>query len=62
MWDGIFSPQVLNVDSTDVSLLVTEPYFNLPNVQETYDQLIFEEYEFPSYYRCTRAYPRFYAS
>ena len=38
----------------DTSLLVTEPYFNLPNVAETYDQMIFEEWEFASYYRCTR--------
>jgi actin-related protein 6 len=42
------------VDTTQSSLLITEPYFNLPNIQDTYDQLIFEEYEFSSYYRCTR--------
>ena len=35
-------------------LLITEPYFNLPNIQDQYDQFIFEEYEFASYYRCTR--------
>lgn len=33
---------------------MTEPYFNLPNIQETYDQMVFEEWEFDSYYRCTR--------
>lgn len=33
---------------------MTEPYFNLPNIAETYDQMIFEEWEFASYYRCTR--------
>jgi actin-related protein 6 len=33
---------------------VTEPYFNLPNVQDVYDQFIFEEYEFQSYLRCCR--------
>jgi len=42
------------VDTTDSSLLITEPYFNLPNIQDVYDQMIFEEYEFRSYYRCTR--------
>lgn len=36
------------------SLLITEPYFNLPNIQDVYDQFVFEEYEFDSYYRCTR--------
>jgi actin-related protein 6 len=35
-------------------LLVTEPYFNLPNIAETYDQMVFEEWEFDSYFRCTR--------
>ncbi|KAF8956525.1 actin-related protein Arp6 [Flammula alnicola] len=55
VWDGIFSDEVLGVDTTQASLLITEPYFNLPNIQDVYDQLIFEEYEFSSYYRCTPA-------
>ncbi|TFK27592.1 actin-like protein ARP6 [Coprinopsis marcescibilis] len=55
VWDGIFSDQVLNVDTTESSLLITEPYFNLPNIQDVYDQLIFEEYEYHSYFRCTAA-------
>ncbi|KAF8886226.1 actin-related protein Arp6 [Gymnopilus junonius] len=55
VWDGIFSDEVLGVDTTQSSLLITEPYFNLPNIQDTYDQLIFEEYEFDSYYRCAPA-------
>ncbi|KDR83036.1 hypothetical protein GALMADRAFT_58042 [Galerina marginata CBS 339.88] len=55
VWDGVFSDQVLGVDTTETSLLITEPYFNLPNIQEVYDQLIFEEYEFSSYHRCTSA-------
>lgn len=55
VWDGIFSDEVLGVDTTNSSLLITEPYFNLPNIQEVYDQFVFEEYEFQSYYRCTPA-------
>ncbi|KAJ3574134.1 hypothetical protein NP233_g1962 [Leucocoprinus birnbaumii] len=55
IWDGIFSTEVFNVDTTEASLLLTEPYFNLPNVQDVYDQLVFEEYEFQSYFRCTSA-------
>ncbi|PPR05407.1 hypothetical protein CVT24_008021 [Panaeolus cyanescens] len=55
VWDGIYSEEVLGLDTTQASLLITEPYFNLPKVQEIYDQLIFEEYEFNSYYRCTPA-------
>lgn len=42
------------INPTETSLLVTEPYFNLPNIAETYDQMIFEEFEFQSYFRCTR--------
>ncbi|TEB40080.1 actin-related protein Arp6 [Coprinellus micaceus] len=52
VWDGIFSDQV---DTTESSVLVTEPYFNLHNLQEVYDQFMFEEYEFQSYYRCPPA-------
>ncbi|KAJ3711728.1 actin-related protein Arp6 [Lentinula raphanica] len=55
IWDGIFSQEVLGVDSTESSLILTEPYFNLPNIQEIYDQFVFEEYEFSSYHRCTPA-------
>lgn len=47
------SPQI---DTTQSSLLLTEPYFNQPNIQDIYDQFIFEEYEFQSYYRCTREF------
>ena len=42
------------INPVETSLLVTEPYFNLPNVAETYDQMVFEEWEFASYFRCTR--------
>lgn len=36
---------------------MTEPVHNLPNVQEHYDQIVFEEYEFASYLRCPGASP-----
>ncbi|KZS97377.1 actin-like protein Arp6 [Sistotremastrum niveocremeum HHB9708] len=55
VWDGIFD-KVLNVEPSQTSLLITEPPFNLPNIQEQYDQLIFEEYEFESYYRAPAAF------
>jgi actin-related protein 6 len=44
----------IQINTMESSLLITEPYFNLPNIQEVYDQFVFEEYEFQSYYRCTR--------
>ncbi|THU92450.1 actin-like protein ARP6 [Dendrothele bispora CBS 962.96] len=55
IWDGVFSDQILNINTTESSLILTEPYFNLPNIQEVYDQFVFEEYEFSSYHRCTPA-------
>ncbi|ETW81470.1 hypothetical protein HETIRDRAFT_318154 [Heterobasidion irregulare TC 32-1] len=55
IWDGMFSEDVLAIDTSESSLLITEPYFNLPNIQEVYDQFVFEEYDFQSYYRCTPA-------
>ncbi|KAK0187703.1 actin-like protein ARP6 [Armillaria mellea] len=55
IWDGVFSPAVLGIDTTHASLLLTEPYHNLPNIQAVYDQFVFEEYQFASYYRCTPA-------
>lgn len=44
------------MEPNEISLLLTEPYFNLPNVQEVYDQFVFEEYEFQAYHRCTRTF------
>jgi actin-related protein 6 len=38
------------------SFLVTEPNFNMHNIQETYDQMVFEEWDFASYYRCPCEY------
>ncbi|WWD21521.1 actin-like protein ARP6 [Kwoniella shandongensis] len=55
IWDRVFSPAGMNVNPTETSLLVTEPYFNLPNIAETYDQMVFEEWEFSSYFRSTPA-------
>ncbi|KAL1928194.1 hypothetical protein VTP01DRAFT_3110 [Rhizomucor pusillus] len=52
VWNRLFG-QVLKVDPKQTRLLITEPCFNLPNIQEAYDQIIFEEYEFASCYRTT---------
>lgn len=40
------------VDTRKCALAMTEPYFNLPNVQSVYDQFVFEEYGFGAYHRC----------
>jgi actin-related protein len=46
----------LQISPAETSLLITEPYFNLPIIQDLYDQFVFEEYEFNSYHRCARQY------
>ncbi|KAJ7895533.1 actin-related protein Arp6 [Mycena olivaceomarginata] len=55
VWDGVLSDEVLNVNPTESTILMTEPYFNLPKIQEVYDQFIFEEYEFQAHLRSTPA-------
>ncbi|KAI8146488.1 actin-related protein 6-like protein, partial [Fennellomyces sp. T-0311] len=50
IWNRVFE-KVLQVEPRDSRLLITEPCFNLANIQEAYDQMIFEEYEFASCYR-----------
>ncbi|KAJ6514420.1 actin-like protein ARP6, partial [Mycena vitilis] len=55
VWDGILSDEVLNANPTESTVLMTEPYFNLPKIQEVYDQFIFEEYEFRAHLRATPA-------
>ncbi|KAL1740987.1 actin-domain-containing protein [Schizophyllum fasciatum] len=55
VWDGVFSQDVLGINTQQSSLILTEPYFNLPNIQTTYDQFVFEEYEFKSNCRRTPA-------
>lgn len=49
-------PDTKQTSPAESSLLITEPYFNLPNLQDVYDQFVFEEYEFQSYYRCVREF------
>ncbi|KAI0079499.1 actin-like protein ARP6 [Panus rudis PR-1116 ss-1] len=55
IWDDLFTPKIIGTEPTSASLLITEPYFDLPNIQDVYDQFVFEEYEFHSYFRCTPA-------
>jgi hypothetical protein len=52
VWDRVFNQ--IKIKPSETSLLVTEPYLNLPSLAETFDQMVFEEWEFQSYYRCSR--------
>lgn len=57
----LFTIVPVQVNPQETSLLVTEPYLNLPNVANTYDQMIFEEWEFASCHRCTREFSLLFA-
>jgi actin-related protein 6 len=63
IWDSFFfegelavhHPMTLlmQMEPAETSLLVTEPILDLPILQSSYDQIVFEEYEFNSYCRTT---------
>ncbi|KAG8702822.1 hypothetical protein FRC08_003221 [Ceratobasidium sp. 394] len=45
----------LNIDPREHSFPVAEANFNMYYIQETYDLMVFEEWEFASYYWCPSA-------
>ncbi|KAF8407140.1 hypothetical protein HHK36_006265 [Tetracentron sinense] len=49
IWDRIFR-SLLRIDPTLSSLLLVEPLFNLPSIQRSTDELIFEDFGFSSLY------------
>ncbi|KDR12327.1 actin-related protein 6 [Zootermopsis nevadensis] len=51
VWDYIFSKECCPVNFTEAPLIVTEPYFNFPSVQEAMTEIFFEEYECTSLLR-----------
>ncbi|KAI9797292.1 MAG: Actin- protein 6, partial [Piccolia ochrophora] len=55
IWDESFFSQkaVLKCDPHETNLILTEAPNALPALQSNTDQMIFEEFEFASYYRCT---------
>jgi len=53
IWDTILFDGEIAVDPAETSLLVTEPVLDLPILQTSYDQIVFEEYGFQSYCRTT---------
>ncbi|KAH8666041.1 actin family [Tricladium varicosporioides] len=54
IWEHEFFDQKapLHCDPTEVGLILTEAPNALPQLQTNCDQIIFEEFRFPSYYRC----------
>ncbi len=48
MWDYVFGNDVLKIRPPDLSLVLTEPVFNFPSIQDTLNEIFFEEYRFKS--------------
>ncbi|KAK9324882.1 actin family [Lipomyces orientalis] len=55
IWDRVLlNPEVgFNVSPDETALIVTEPVLHLPACSSNMDQIVFEEYGFSTYYRCT---------
>lgn len=49
IWARAFR-QVLRVDPSEAGLLMTEPLFNFPQIQQTTEEVVFEEFGFTSYW------------
>jgi len=49
VWDFIFSKESCSVNLSQFSVIVTEPIFNFPSVQEAMTEIFFEEYECHSF-------------
>lgn len=39
---------LVQVDFADTSVIITEPYFNFTSIQESMNEILFEEYQFQS--------------
>lgn len=49
IWNHIFTT-ILKITPSQCSLLLTEPFFTLPSIQRSVDELIFEEFNFKSFF------------
>lgn len=51
LWDYVFGSEMLKVRPQDHGLVFTEPPFNFPSIQDTLNEIFFEEYKFKSLLR-----------
>ncbi|KAL5524774.1 ARP6_2 [Sanghuangporus sanghuang] len=53
IWDELlYAKDGRRINTSETSLFNTEPFFNLLNIQDQYDQFVFKLKGFHSYYRC----------
>ncbi|KAK7121481.1 hypothetical protein R3I93_022541 [Phoxinus phoxinus] len=48
VWDHLFGKEMFKVDFADTNIVITEPYFNFTSIQESMNEILFEEYQFQS--------------
>ncbi|KAE8615181.1 hypothetical protein XENTR_v10008435 [Xenopus tropicalis] len=46
VWDYLFGKEMFQVDFPDSNIIITEPYFNFSSIQESMNEILFEEYQF----------------
>lgn len=51
IWDYVFGDGVLGIKPQDTNLIITEPLFNFTSIQDTLNEILFEEYKFKSVLR-----------
>ena len=51
LWDYVFGNDILKIRPQEFNLVVTEPIFNFPSIQDTLNEVFFEEYRFKSLLR-----------
>uniref|UniRef100_A0A4W3GQ93 Actin-related protein 6 n=1 Tax=Callorhinchus milii TaxID=7868 RepID=A0A4W3GQ93_CALMI len=51
VWDQLFGREMYKVDFSETTILITEPYFNFNSIQESMNEILFEEYQFQEVYR-----------
>ncbi|KAK2102432.1 Actin- protein 6 [Saguinus oedipus] len=51
VWDYLFGKEMYQVDFLDTNIIITEPYFNFTSIQESMNEILFEEYQFQAVLR-----------
>ncbi|MEE6480021.1 hypothetical protein FKM82_012432 [Ascaphus truei] len=51
VWDYLFGKEMFQVDFVDSNIIITEPYFNFSSIQESMNEILFEEYQFQAVLR-----------
>ncbi|XP_067915143.1 actin-related protein 6 [Heterodontus francisci] len=51
VWDHLFGREMYQVDFPETTIIITEPYFNFNSIQESMNEILFEEYQFQAVYR-----------